>query len=95
MSPRAAAGLPEAVLVDGRPGAEVSAIERGLHYGDGLFETIACVGGEPRLLALHLTRLLEGCRRLALRPPETAQLTAEIASLARGNERAVLKLLVT
>ena len=70
-------------------------IERGLHYGDGLFETLACVGGAPRLLALHLKRLLEGCRRLALRPPEAAQLTAEIASLARGSERAVLKLLVT
>lgn len=95
MSPRAPAGLPEAVLVDGRSGGEVSVIERGLHYGDGLFETLACVGGAPRLLALHLKRLLEGCQRLALRPPEAALLTAEIASLARGSERAVLKLLVT
>ena len=95
MSPRSLTGLPEAALIDGRPGGEVSALERGLHYGDGLFETIACVGGAARLLPLHLKRLMHGCRRLALRAPDPAQLEAEIASLARGSERAVLKLIVT
>jgi len=95
VSPRLAAGLPEAALIDGRPGGEVSALERGLHYGDGLFETIACVAGSPRLLPLHLKRLLHGCRRLALNPPDPAQLADEITALARGSERAVLKLIVT
>ena len=95
MSARLAGGVPEAALIDGRPGGEVSALERGLHYGDGLFETIACVAGAPRLLPLHLKRLLHGCRRLALHPPRQAQLESEIATLARGSERAVLKLIVT
>jgi 4-amino-4-deoxychorismate lyase len=95
VSPRSPAGAPEAALIDGRPGGEVSALERGLHYGDGLFETIACVGGVPRLLPLHLKRLTHGCRRLALRAPDLAALEGEIASLARGGERAVLKLIVT
>jgi len=32
------------VWVNGRAGREVSALERGLHFGDGLFETVAWVG---------------------------------------------------
>ena len=42
------------ILIDGQPveqpSAAVSVLDRGLHYGDGLFETIACEGGRPRLL---------------------------------------------
>jgi 4-amino-4-deoxychorismate lyase len=87
--------VPEAALIDGRPGGEVSALERGLAYGDGLFETIAVVHGSARLLPLHLKRLMHGCRRLALRAPDPAQLEGEIASLARASERAVIKLIVT
>ena len=43
--------------------------DRGLAYGDGLFETIAVRNGEPRLLALHLARIADGCRRLAIEYP--------------------------
>jgi 4-amino-4-deoxychorismate lyase len=42
----------------------VSIFDRALHYGDGLFETIAIRSGKPRLLALHLDRLELGCDRL-------------------------------
>ncbi len=38
--------------------------DRGLLYGDGLFETIACADGAPRFLDLHLQRLQDGCRAL-------------------------------
>ena len=48
---------PELVLINGRASAEVSALDRGLHFGDGLFETIGCVDGAPRFLELHLERL--------------------------------------
>ena len=46
----------------------VSALDRGLHFGDGLFETIACVDGRPRFLPLHLERLAFGCERLQIAP---------------------------
>ncbi|MCR3809620.1 aminodeoxychorismate lyase, partial [Pseudomonas aeruginosa] len=52
--------------VDGRPAAELSVRDRGLAYGDGLFETLAVRAGTPRLLERHLARLEEGCRRLAI-----------------------------
>lgn len=86
---------PEVVLVDGARQRSVSVLDRGLHYGDGLFETIACVGGRPRLLPLHLERLLHGCTRLGIGPPDLTQLAAEIRQLAAGAERAIIKVLLT
>ena len=38
------------VLVNGRPGNTLDVLDRGLQYGDGLFETIAIRAGRPRLL---------------------------------------------
>jgi 4-amino-4-deoxychorismate lyase len=89
------AGAPDAVRVDGRESYAVSPLERGLHYGDGLFETIACVGGRPRLLTLHLARLLSGCTRLGIPFAHGETLRAEIEALAAPCARAIVKVLVT
>lgn len=43
--------------------------DRGLHYGDGLFETVAIRLGKPRLWELHLERLQLGCTRLGIPVP--------------------------
>lgn len=83
------------VRVNGRAVTQVSARDRGLHYGDGLFETIACTGGQARLLPLHLRRLSEGCRRLGIAVADTQEIAREIAELAAPVPRAVIKLLVT
>ncbi len=89
------AGVPEVVWVNGRAAGEVSALERGLHFGDGLFETIACEGGRPRFLELHLRRLGAGCARLGLEAPEAATLRAEVQRLAAPCGRAIIKVLLT
>ena len=86
---------PVAVFVDGQPGGVLSPLDRGLHYGDGLFETIACVGGRPRLLRAHLARLAAGCARLDLPLPAPETLAREVAGACAGSTRAVLKLIVT
>lgn len=52
--------------IDGQSAEVLSARDRGLAYGDGLFETIRVSAGRPRLLARHRARLEEGVRRLAL-----------------------------
>ena len=49
---------------DNLPVKTVPIGDRALHYGDGLFETIAIRDGCPRLLDLHLDRLKLGCDRL-------------------------------
>ena len=85
------------VLIDGTPlrapAAAVSVLERGLHYGEGLFETIACVAGRPRLLERHLRRLASGCERLGL-PCDVASIESEVRELAAGAVRAIVKLLL-
>ncbi|MEX0448319.1 aminodeoxychorismate lyase [Spiribacter sp. 221] len=55
-------------LVNGHPATAVAVADRGLAYGDGVFETIAVVDGQPRLLPAHLRRLQRGCQRLGLTP---------------------------
>lgn len=69
--------------------------DRGLHYGDALFETIALVDGQACLLDRHLLRLSRGCERLGIPLPDLELLLADIHRLRDGVERAVLKLIVT
>jgi len=83
------------VLIDGHPANRVAATDRGLQYGDGLFETAAVVDGRPTLWERHLQRLAEGCRRLNIPPPDTHRLTRESETLSAPLERGVLKVIVT
>ena len=83
------------VLINGDAAGSLSPLERGLHFGDGVFETIACLHGRPRLLSLHLERLAHGCRTLGFAPPAAQSLRAEIEHLAGAVERAIVKLIVT
>jgi 4-amino-4-deoxychorismate lyase len=85
----------DSVLIDGVAAAAVSVLDRGLHFGDGVFETIACLHGRPRFLTLHLERLTHGCRTLGFAPPAADTLRAEIERLAAAVERAIVKLIVT
>ena len=89
----------ERVLIDGEPvegpAATVPVLDRGLQYGDALFETIACTDGQPRLLGRHLQRLAAGCRRLGIEVGDAAALAHDAQTLARGTSRSIVKLLVT
>ncbi len=79
---------------DGRSEA-VSSLDRGLHFGDGLFETIACCARRPRFLPLHLDRLAAGCARLKIEFSRLETVRRQIRALAAEKERGLIKLLVT
>jgi branched-subunit amino acid aminotransferase/4-amino-4-deoxychorismate lyase len=49
--------------------AFVSALDRGLLHGDGVYDTWRTYGGRPFALREHLERLSAGARRLGLPPP--------------------------
>jgi 4-amino-4-deoxychorismate lyase len=83
------------VRVDGQVARELDALDRGLHYGDGLFETIACRGGQPRFLELHLERLTQGCARLGIPYPDPAGLAAQIREVAAAPPTCLIKVIVT
>jgi branched-chain amino acid aminotransferase len=61
--------------------ARVSALDRGLLHGDGLYETWRTYGGEPFAVAAHLRRLVGAARRLALPVPGDASLWAQRSRL--------------
>lgn len=72
--------------------------DRGLAYGDGLFETILVVNGQPQLLEAHRQRMLQGAERLAipLTPAELCDALASICDrLSSAQGRQVLKLILT
>lgn len=81
-------------LVNGRR-TGVDPADRGLAYGDGLFETMGAADGRIRWLEQHLERLAAGCRRLAITPPDADALRAEIAAHCPRSGRFVVKLIVT
>ena len=52
------------VLVNGVFKSSISVFDRGFMYGDGLFETIRVVNGDPLLWDYHIKRLQFGCKKL-------------------------------
>lgn len=83
------------VWVNGRRQSRIDARDRGLAYGDGLFETMRVRDGRIRLLDLHLERLYGGCRRLGIEAPPAGALRGELERCARPQREAVLKLILT
>lgn len=83
------------MLVDGQPQDAVSALDRGLLYGDGLFETIRFVGGTAPLWSRHMERLAHGCERLHLPAPDPALLWREALAVAHGMAQSVLRITLT
>lgn len=81
--------------VNGVPGHAVDVADRGLAYGDGLFETLAVRAGVPRLLSFHLDRLVQGAERLRLPLPDRRWLDDGLRAAADGVAHGVLKLLLT
>lgn len=83
------------MLINGEPSDLVAASDRGLQYGDGLFETIAVIDGKPRLWERHMARLANGCDVLQLPPPDIELLLREAQQLCGDRSRAVLKIIIT
>ncbi len=81
--------------VNGNPRGQIAADDRGLAYGDGLFETIAVRGGRARFLDRHLERLASAAGRLGIPCPDSDSLRADLVELAGPCARGVLKLILT
>ena len=64
----------------------ISALDRGLLYGDGLFETIRAYGGKPFLLDDHLARLAASAAELRIAERlDTAPIARGVAELLEAN----------
>ncbi|HEY0197709.1 MAG TPA: aminodeoxychorismate lyase [Rhodanobacter sp.] len=83
------------MLINGLPGDAVSAMDRGLSYGDGLFETIRFAGEAAPLWSRHMQRLDESCRRLRLPVPAARQLLREAREVAHDMRQSVVRITLT
>lgn len=83
--------------VNGLPSSSVSIGDRGLAFGDGVFETLRVCQRTAPLWSYHRDRLQEGCRRLSI-PLNLPQLEIWISELLQQHDLAlggVLKIIVT
>ncbi len=78
----------------GRRVDAISPLDRGLAYGDGLFETMRAHRGDVPWWDRHWSRLRQGATVLGLALPDEARARAELAGLLDGRD-GVAKLLVT
>jgi len=66
--------------------AKISVLDRGLAYGDGIFESLRTYRGKPFQLDEHIKRLLTGLKILQIRPPLSAvQLKAAVLKTVAAN----------
>ena len=83
------------ILVDGVARDTIDVRDRGLAFGDGLFETIAVVGDTIINGSDHYERLSAGCAQLDIPCPEPALLSSEILSVAANHLRSVVRVTLT
>jgi len=82
-------------LVNGVEASAISVDDRGLQYGDGLFETMAAVNGRVRNFARHMERLADGCRRLGMPMPPTELFADECDRVLTGLGAGSVKITLT
>lgn len=85
------------VLINGEQKDSISVFDRGLQYGDGIFETMAVHNGIIPLWNAHWERLTHGCQQLSLSIPGKEVIEKEIDSLceAENESQFIIKLIIT
>ena len=87
--------MSEPILINGKRADRIAIDDRGLNYGDGLFETIAVSNGELLNWCRHMQRLTASCQTLGIPEPDIHLLNKECLSLCEQPGKAVIKILVS
>ncbi len=82
-------------LVNGIVSEEIAVSDRGLQYGDGVFETIAVIEGQCEHWVEHMERLSAGCKQIKLPSPDVQKLLVEAQQIIDGKQQAILKIIIT
>ena len=83
------------VLRNGRVRLWLEPDDRGLAYGDGVFESLLVHQGQPVWWREHWDRLLRGAQVLGLPVPDQMLVRRECENLLVDSPRAVLKIILT
>ena len=68
-------------MINGVISDQVSVLDRGLHYGDGVFETFVAINDQLQHWDAHMQRLTMGCKRLKIPTPDANLLLKETQEL--------------
>ena len=82
-------------LINGEALSEITTLDRGLNYGDGLFETIAVVNRKLLCWDEHAKRLEIGCNKLNIAPVDKKVLEKEALSLVDTDKKMIIKIIIT
>ena len=82
-------------LINGKFVDELAAHDRGLHYGDGLFETITVENMQLLCWDEHLKRLERGCIKLNIAVPDKNLLKNEVSELINTESQGVIKIIIS
>ncbi len=85
------------VIINGQQGDQLSCFDRGLLYGDGVFETIAVKQRELQYWEDHLQRLQIGCKTLGLQGLDVALLEKEVKLIvdSESESKFIIKIIIT
>ncbi len=83
------------VIINGVEADQISSFDRGLSYGDGVFETIAVKQGEIQYWDDHLQRLQQGCKALNLQGLDISLLKKEVDQLIDSELACIIKIIIT
>lgn len=83
------------ILINGQEQNTISALDRGLQYGDGVFETMQICNNQVQLWEHHWNRLQQGCQRLRIPLTDKSIIEQEILLLSEKNKKHVIKLIIT
>ena len=87
-----------AIIINGHQTETISSLDRGLLYGDGVFETVAVKQGKLIHWSDHLERLETGCKALNICGLDTSVLEEEVQLILETNasqENCVVKIIIT
>jgi 4-amino-4-deoxychorismate lyase len=88
-----------AAIVNGEAVAEpmqaIAIGDRGLNYGDGLFETMLLKDGAIRFLSRHLARLSSSCTQFGIAYPGDELLERELGEITSAHDDGVVKIVLT
>lgn len=82
-------------LINGKPLAGLSVLDRGLAYGDGVFRTFLVKNGVPHHWELQFQKLSQDCQTLGITCPEKDDLISDIQTVFNDGKDAVAKIIVT
>ena len=82
-------------LLDDPAGATLSVTDHGFTVGDGVFESIKTLHGEPFALTRHVTRLARSATGLGLEAPDEAEVRRGVAEVLAGTSDPLGRLRIT